>query len=754
MLQSSNTNPQVVFPDDVRVQTVACGGQHTIAVTTRLHGRGNSSQSSSSNNAKGFEEGSTVYEWGLLAAPHCMGDKHSPSNTAPQYRKQLTPQLVKGEALSGRIIQQVACGRGHSVALDAQGTVYMRRAEEDAFTLIATGGLLASLVACGSDHTLILAEGRVLASGSNTHAQLGLGHLDTSHSAQLVTGLKGQHIVSICAGGNSSGAISDAGLLWCWGDNRAGNLGLGIRGSPVKTPQPVVAASELGVCRAAMGGLHTLITTERSQRPSPAICREILASASRTLQQRDMRFTQSSPSPPLAAGHTQAREWLFHQSLTSSGDWHTAAPTLAHFLKASGGQPWLDEGEQGQQEMLALSLEAKNISELQAWTPSPQGYAGHLGTRQSAEFGPLLDKSVPMEEMGLCGGKPFLTSNVSNGLNGSNGSQASPAWNEESTPEPESPAAPQLLKEDSCGELDHWTRGEYLSLDESESPRWQDNQGSSYACSEGGCSQAAADAGTTGSLALEVEAQEIGEAAKHSRQQGGSYTSLPGREDLPSRTSSTPYPQIKRPVTSRGHASRPASSNSIRVFYQHECSTGLETSQTRPATAQPRYRAGSYQHPRAHGAFASSIASPPTLKRHIHSAGYTQRTSSPRRVASRLIKAARPFASASGTLVAFSPQPKRDILPAGGKHRKSSGTICSCNYSCAPCRVQQLNLTLSDEYRSHVHRPKRPRGGNHSGYRCHRGGREQQAAWSSSHSPRQSCRHRQRKDQSKTDDSK
>lgn len=103
-----------------------------------------------------------------------------------------------------------------------------------------------------SGHTLIARRtGRVWSMGANDHGQLGLGYAgDPIESLTEIPGLV--DIVKVVASGASSYAIDTAGTLWVWGDDAAGQLGIGQpagaveQWAPVRNPLPSVADVDAG----------------------------------------------------------------------------------------------------------------------------------------------------------------------------------------------------------------------------------------------------------------------------------------------------------------------------------------------------------------------------------------------------------------------------------------------------------------------------------------------------------------------------
>ncbi|XP_070618383.1 RCC1 domain-containing protein 1 isoform X1 [Erythrolamprus reginae] len=79
----------------------------------------------------------------------------------------------------------------------------------------------------GLEHALLLADGGALFSwGGGRHGQLGHGDLESRREPRAVEALQGLAVAEAAAGGWHSAAISDAGDLYMWGWNEAGQLGL------------------------------------------------------------------------------------------------------------------------------------------------------------------------------------------------------------------------------------------------------------------------------------------------------------------------------------------------------------------------------------------------------------------------------------------------------------------------------------------------------------------------------------------------
>ncbi|KAF7252818.1 E3 ISG15--protein ligase HERC5 [Varanus komodoensis] len=143
------------------------------------------------------------------------------------------------QALETTVIVHISCGKEHSVALSNSGNVFAWGA--GASGQLGTGELKASFIpkkindlsriiqiACGHNHTVALSEdGRVFSWGQNTHGQLGLGEdISSREKPQQVSTLDGIPLAQVAAGGTHSFALSLSGVVYAWGRNHAGQLGL------------------------------------------------------------------------------------------------------------------------------------------------------------------------------------------------------------------------------------------------------------------------------------------------------------------------------------------------------------------------------------------------------------------------------------------------------------------------------------------------------------------------------------------------
>ncbi|KAJ1697066.1 hypothetical protein LUZ63_005578 [Rhynchospora breviuscula] len=134
------------------------------------------------------------------------------------------------------------------------------------FDSISNGDPLVSL-SCGGAHTLFLTEsGRVFATGLNKFGQLGINSSQT-HSVDPVEVL-GFHekVVEVSAGYHHSCAVTEDGVLFVWGNNSSGQLGLGKKGKKnVEKPAKVDCLVDVKVKMAALGSEHSIAITDEGE---------------------------------------------------------------------------------------------------------------------------------------------------------------------------------------------------------------------------------------------------------------------------------------------------------------------------------------------------------------------------------------------------------------------------------------------------------------------------------------------------------
>uniref|UniRef100_A0A0B7B2U7 HECT domain-containing protein n=1 Tax=Arion vulgaris TaxID=1028688 RepID=A0A0B7B2U7_9EUPU len=153
-------------------------------------------------------------------------------------------KMGRVEGLDAQHVIQVTVGSTHSIAL-TQAHEVLTWGRNDKGQLgrgdvppenQGTPKLVKSLavrsvlqVSCGSDHTVVLtSEGMIFTWGSNAYGQLGLGKGAPPYQnlPELVSCLKGIPVLQVAAGANHTFILSRSGAVYGWGRNSFGQLGL------------------------------------------------------------------------------------------------------------------------------------------------------------------------------------------------------------------------------------------------------------------------------------------------------------------------------------------------------------------------------------------------------------------------------------------------------------------------------------------------------------------------------------------------
>jgi uncharacterized delta-60 repeat protein len=203
--------------------------------------------------------GGVPYAWGKNSNGHCGvgAANYQSSFNAPQ-------GVLTSGALNGKSVTAVSAGVDHSLALTADGKVFgwgfagygqLGRTSGGSYTEEAVASDASAIlnektvtaIVAGYWHSLALtSDGLIFAFGLNGSGQLGIGtNTNTNTPTQVVTdspGLQGESVVAIVAGWAHSMALTADGEVYAWGQNGVGELGTGdTTGSNVPVNAAVAA---------------------------------------------------------------------------------------------------------------------------------------------------------------------------------------------------------------------------------------------------------------------------------------------------------------------------------------------------------------------------------------------------------------------------------------------------------------------------------------------------------------------------------
>nr|XP_039274039.1 probable E3 ubiquitin-protein ligase HERC3 [Styela clava] len=120
-------------------------------------------------------------------------------------------------------------------------------------------------VACGNTHTLILLKnGDLFSMGDNEYGQLGLKNKCPVNEPERITTLENVPILRIAAGGWHSFCLSLSGILYSWGRNNFGQLGVGDF-MDHSSPLIIKMSSKLPIAYVSAGDYHSALLTRDGQ---------------------------------------------------------------------------------------------------------------------------------------------------------------------------------------------------------------------------------------------------------------------------------------------------------------------------------------------------------------------------------------------------------------------------------------------------------------------------------------------------------
>uniref|UniRef100_A0A0B6Z785 RCC1 domain-containing protein 1 n=1 Tax=Arion vulgaris TaxID=1028688 RepID=A0A0B6Z785_9EUPU len=137
-------------------------------------------------------------------------------------------------------------------------------------------GITINEISCGKDHTLILSQfGTVYSYGLGSRGQLGHGSVDPESSPRLLEALEGVRMRRVCAGAWHSASLSDFGDVYLWGWNESGQLGMSTLSKDDNNyqsaeeftgiqaqPRSITLPDDLNISTVACGSRHTVLLTD------------------------------------------------------------------------------------------------------------------------------------------------------------------------------------------------------------------------------------------------------------------------------------------------------------------------------------------------------------------------------------------------------------------------------------------------------------------------------------------------------------
>ena len=203
-------------------------------------------------------------------AAYCWGDNHNGElgngDEGPIAGSDVPVAVVTSGALAGKTLTQISAGYFGVCGLDSSGAAYCwgdngnntgmfsnnSGLRSDVPVAAATVGALAGVaitqIAVGQEHMCALDNASTAyCAGDDAYGELGDGTTDGSDAMVAVDtsgALAGQSIAQIAVSDSGTCAVSDAGAVYCWGDNHDGQLG---NGSSAEGSDVPVAVDTSGV---------------------------------------------------------------------------------------------------------------------------------------------------------------------------------------------------------------------------------------------------------------------------------------------------------------------------------------------------------------------------------------------------------------------------------------------------------------------------------------------------------------------------
>lgn len=172
-------------------------------------------------------------------------------------------------------IVEIACGENYTVVLTNSGEIYScgnndhgqlghDKPKRRLQLIPDLDSFRFKKVACGASHTLAVNEwGQLFSWGSNQEGQLGLNTNSIIKSTpSMVKTLGSSVIIQVSCGLKHVIALTNDGVLFAWGSNSDGQLGLGSNISNTTKPTLIDTLLSVPISFITCGGYHTIVVTK------------------------------------------------------------------------------------------------------------------------------------------------------------------------------------------------------------------------------------------------------------------------------------------------------------------------------------------------------------------------------------------------------------------------------------------------------------------------------------------------------------
>ncbi|XP_061545693.1 probable E3 ubiquitin-protein ligase HERC4 [Phycodurus eques] len=180
----------------------------------------------------------------------------------------------KCDFFHAKLVRDVGCGRKHTAFVLDDGTVYTcgcndlgqlghEKSRKKPEQVVALDAQIIIAVSCGESHTLALNDsGQVFSWGLGSDGQLGLNNFEESvRVPRNIKALTDVQITQVACGYWHSLALSKGSQIFSWGQNRYGQLGLGVNGQCISSPQIIQSLQGIPFAQISGGGAHSFALT-------------------------------------------------------------------------------------------------------------------------------------------------------------------------------------------------------------------------------------------------------------------------------------------------------------------------------------------------------------------------------------------------------------------------------------------------------------------------------------------------------------